>query len=133
GKGEGVVAVRTEGNPGDVHGMLIARGILTARGGATSHAAVVARGLGKPCVAGAEAIRVDPHAKQFSVDGQVIKQGDPISIDGTTGEVFGRAIRTIDPDLSKEQDLQTLLGWANQVRRLGVWANADFPRDAARA
>jgi pyruvate,orthophosphate dikinase len=131
--GQAVILVRPETNPDDVHGMLIARGILTARGGATSHAAVVARGLGKPCVAGAEAIRVDPQAKQFSVDGQVIKQGDPISIDGTTGEVFGRAIRTIDPDLSKEQDLQTLLGWANQVRRLGVWANADYPRDAARA
>ena len=131
--GQAVILVRPETNPDDVHGMLIARGILTARGGATSHAAVVARGLGKPCVAGAEAIRVDPHARQFSVDGQVIRQGDPISIDGTTGEVFGRAIRTIDPDLSKEQDLQTLLGWADQVRRLGVWANADYPRDAARA
>ncbi len=131
--GQAVILVRPETNPDDVHGMLIARGILTARGGATSHAAVVARGLGKPCVAGAEAIRVDPHAKQFSVDGQVIRQGDAISIDGTTGEVFGRAIRTIDPDLSKEQDLQTLLGWADHVRRLGVWANADYPRDAARA
>ena len=131
--GQPVILVRPETNPDDVHGMLIARGILTARGGATSHAAVVARGLGKPCVAGAEAIRVDPHAKQFSVNGQVVRQGDPISIDGTTGEVFGRSIRTIDPDLSKERDLQTLLGWADQTRRLGVWANADYPRDAARA
>jgi pyruvate, orthophosphate dikinase len=131
--GQAVILVRPETNPDDVHGMLIARGILTARGGATSHAAVVARGLGKPCVAGAEAIQVDPHAKQFSVNGQVIRQGDPISIDGTSGEVFGRAIRTIDPDLTKERDLQTLLGWADQVRRLGVWANADYPRDAARA
>jgi len=113
--------------------VLFGRGILTARGGATSHAAVVARGLGKPCVAGAEAIQVDPHARQFSVNGQVIRQGEFISIDGTTGEVFGRAIRTIDPDVSKDRDLQTLLGWADRTRRLGVWANADYPRDAARA
>jgi pyruvate,orthophosphate dikinase len=133
GNGQAVILVRPETNPEDVHGMLVARGILTARGGATSHAAVVARGLGKPCVAGAEAIRVDPHARQFSVNGRVIREGEPISIDGTTGEVFGRAIRTIDPDLSKEHDLQTLLGWADRVRKLGVWANADYPRDAARA
>ena len=131
--GQAVILVRPETNPDDVHGMLIAKGILTSRGGATSHAAVVARGLGKPCVAGAEAIRVDPQAKLLSVDGQVIRQGEFISIDGTTGEVFGRAIRTIDPDLTKERDLQTLLGWADHVRRLGVWANADYPRDAARA
>ncbi len=131
--GQAVILVRPETNPDDVHGMLVARGILTARGGATSHAAVVARGLGKPCVAGAEAIRVDPASRQLSVNGQVIRQGEPISIDGTTGEVFGRAIRTIDPDLSQERDLGTLLGWADQVRRLGVWANADYPRDAARA
>ncbi len=131
--GRAVILVRPETNPEDVHGMLVARGILTARGGATSHAAVVARGLGKPCVAGAEAIRVDPAARQLSVDGRVVRQGEPISIDGTTGEVFGRAIRTIDPDLSQDRDLQTLLGWADRVRRLGVWANADYPRDAARA
>jgi len=129
--GQAVILVRPETNPDDVHGMLVARGILTARGGATSHAAVVARGLGKPCVAGAEAIRVDPQARQLSVGGQVIRQGEPLSIDGTTGEVFGRAIRTIDPDVSKDRDLQTLLGWADKVRRLGVWANADYPRDAA--
>ncbi len=131
--GTAVILVRPETNPDDVHGMLVARGILTARGGGTSHAAVVARGLGKPCVAGAEAIRVDPQRQQFSVDGRVVHRGDPISIDGTTGEVFGRAIRTIDPDLSRDRDLQTLLGWADHARRLGVWANADYPRDAARA
>ncbi len=133
GNGLAVILVRPETNPDDVHGMLVSRGILTARGGATSHAAVVARGLGKPCVAGAEAIRVDPQARQLTVNATVIRQGEPISIDGTTGEVFGRAIRTIDPDLSKDRDLQTLLGWADKVRRLGVWANADYPRDAARA
>jgi pyruvate, orthophosphate dikinase len=133
GKGEAVILVRPETNPDDVHGMLVARGILTARGGATSHAAVVARGLGKPCVAGAEAIRVDPQARQFSVNGQVVRQGEALSIDGTTGEVFARAIRTIDPDLEHEDNLQTLLGWADKTRRLGVWANADYPRDAERA
>jgi pyruvate,orthophosphate dikinase len=133
GKGQAVILVRPETNPDDVHGMLAARGILTARGGATSHAAVVARGLGKPCVAGAEAIRVDLQTRQFSVNGQVIRHGEPLSIDGTTGEIFGRAIRTIDPDVSKDQDLQTLLGWADKTRRLGVWANADYPRDAERA
>jgi pyruvate,orthophosphate dikinase len=133
GKGQAVILVRPETNPDDVHGMLAARGILTARGGATSHAAVVARGLGKPCVAGAEAIRVDPPGRQFSVNGQVIHHGDFISIDGTTGEVFGRAIRTIDPDVARDENLQTLLGWADKARRLGVWANADYPRDAERA
>ena len=133
GKGQAVILVRPETNPDDVHGMLAARGILTARGGATSHAAVVARGLGKPCVAGAEAIRVDPEARQFSVNGRVVRQGEFFSIDGTTGEVFGRAIRTIDPDVAGDRDLQTLLGWADKTRRLGVWANADYPRDAERA
>ncbi|HKX18251.1 MAG TPA: pyruvate, phosphate dikinase [bacterium] len=133
GHGEAVILVRPETNPDDVHGMLAARGILTARGGATSHAAVVARGIGKPCVAGVEAIRVDPEARQFSVDGQVIHQGDFISIDGTTGEVFGRSISTIEPEFEKQQDLQNLLAWADKARRLGIWANADYPRDADRA
>ena len=133
GDGVAVILVRPETNPDDVHGMLVARGILTARGGATSHAAVVARGLGKPCVAGAEAIQVDEHARQLSVNGQKIRQGEPISIDGTTGEVFGRAIRTIDPDFGKERDLQTILEWADRARKLGVWANADYPRDATHA
>ena len=133
GNGEAVILVRPETNPDDVHGMLAARGILTARGGATSHAAVVARGIGKPCVAGVEAIRVDPEARQFSVDGQVIHQGDFISIDGTTGEVFGRSIRTIEPEFEQQQDLQNLLAWADKARRLGIWANADYPRDAERA
>jgi pyruvate, orthophosphate dikinase len=132
-QGEAVILVRPETNPDDVHGMLAARGILTARGGATSHAAVVARGIGKPCVAGVEAIRVDPQARRFSVNGQVIHQGDFISIDGTTGEVFGRSIQTIEPEFGKQNDLQNLLSWADGARRLGVWANADYPRDAERA
>jgi pyruvate,orthophosphate dikinase len=133
GNGEAVILVRAETNPDDVHGMIAARGILTARGGATSHAAVVARGLGKPCVSGAESLKVNTEGRQFQVDGRVIKEGDEISIDGTTGEVFAGAIPTIATNFSDEKDLVTLLGWADKVRKLGVWANADYPRDAERA
>jgi len=134
-QGVSVVLVRPETSPDDVHGMLVAKGILTARGGATSHAAVVARGLGLPCVAGCEGIRVSEEEKQFRVNGTniVIKEGDEISIDGGTGEVFKGVIKTVDPDFDKEEDLKKLLGWADKLRKLGVWANADYPRDAQRA
>ena len=132
-KGQAVVLVRPETTPDDVHGMLASKGILTARGGATSHAAVVARGLGLPCVAGCEAIRVDETRRQLSVDGKVLKEMNLISIDGTTGEVFAGFIPTIAPNLAKEKELTTLLSWADEVRRLEVWANADYPRDAKRA
>jgi len=132
-KGEAVILVRPETTPDDVHGMLASKGILTARGGATSHAAVVARGLGLPCVAGCEAIRVDEEKRQLSVNGKVVKEIEPISIDGTTGEVFAGLIPTIVPNLEKEEELITLLGWADRLRRLEVWANADYPRDARRA
>ncbi|MCL6649767.1 MAG: pyruvate, phosphate dikinase, partial [Chloroflexi bacterium] len=132
-KGTPVVLVRPETNPDDVHGMLVAKGILTARGGATSHAAVVARGLGLPCVAGCEAIQVDEEKRQFTVDSRTIREGEEISIDGTTGEVFAGLIPTIDPNFQEEHDLRTLLEWADSVKRLGVWANADYPRDAKRA
>ena len=131
--GKKVVLVRPETNPDDVHGMLAARGILTARGGATSHAAVVARGLGLPCVAGCETLRVDEAARKFTVDGRVLNEMEELSIDGTTGEVFAGLIPTIEPDFRKEVDLVTLLGWADATRRLGVWANADYPRDARKA
>jgi pyruvate,orthophosphate dikinase len=131
--GKAVILIRPETNPDDVHGMLVAKGILTQRGGATSHAAVVARGLGKPCVAGTEGIRVNPDKKLFVADGTTIKQGDYISIDGSTGEVFAGQIKTIDPDFSREKDLIELLSWADETRRLGVWANADYPKDAAKA
>ena len=133
--GTPVVLVRPETSPDDVHGMLVAKGILTARGGATSHAAVVARGLGLPCVAGCEGIRVHDEERLFRVVGSdiVIHEGDDISIDGATGEVFAGIIRTVDPDYDKEIDLKKLLSWADQYRRLGVWANADYPRDAKRA
>ncbi len=133
GAGEAVILVRPETNPDDVHGMLVAQGILTARGGATSHAAVVARGLGKSCVAGAEAILVDTERRQFTVNGQVVRENDAISIDGTTGEVFTGVIPTVETHLEDEQELQELLSWADEFRRLGVWANADYPRDAQRA
>jgi len=133
--GTPVVLVRPETSPDDVHGMLVAKGILTARGGATSHAAVVARGLGLPCVAGCEGIRVSESEKLFRVVGSdlMLKEGEPISIDGATGEVFAGAIKTVDPDFDKEVDLKKLLGWADKFRRLGVWANADYPRDAKRS
>jgi len=131
--GKAVVLVRPETSPDDVHGMFVSKGILTARGGSTSHAAVVARGLGLPCVAGCEAIRVDDGQRQLSVDGKVLKEGESISIDGTTGEVFAGLIPTIAPDYKKEKELITLLSWADDIRRLEVWANADYPRDAKRA
>ncbi|MGC8825485.1 MAG: pyruvate, phosphate dikinase [Anaerolineae bacterium] len=131
--GEPVILVRPETSPDDVHGMLVSKGILTQHGGATSHAAVVARGLGLPCVAGCEAIRIDLERRRFSVDGKEIKEGEFISIDGTTGEVFAGVIATVEPDFDKEEDLKTLLKWADEVRTLGVWANADYPRDAERA
>ncbi len=128
-----VILVRTETSPDDVHGMLHAKGILTAHGGATSHAAVVARGLGLPCVAGCEALRIDYTNGLFRAGDKVVHRGDFVSIDGTTGEVFDGSIRTIDPDFEREVDLRTLLSWADQLRRLQVWANADYPRDAQRA
>jgi pyruvate, orthophosphate dikinase len=133
--GTPVVLVRPETSPDDVHGMLAAKGVLTARGGATSHAAVVARGLGLPCVAGTEGIRVNEEEHLFHVVGKdiVLREGDEISIDGATGEVFAGIIKTVDPDYEKEVDLQKLLSWADKYRRLGVWANADYPRDAKRA
>jgi pyruvate,orthophosphate dikinase len=133
--GERVVLVRPETSPDDVHGMLQAKGILTARGGATSHAAVVARGLGLPCVAGCEDIRVDEEGQLLTVikTGQTLKEGDDISIDGSTGEVFAGIIPVVEPNYEEETDLRTILSWADDIRRLGVWANADYPRDAERA
>ncbi len=126
--GEKVILVRPETSPDDVHGMIVAQGILTARGGATSHAAVVARSIGKPCVAGTETVKIDLELRQFASDGVVIKEGDVISINGSTGEVIEGAVPMIEPELTGE--LQALLGYADSVRRLQVWANADYPRDA---
>jgi pyruvate,orthophosphate dikinase len=131
--GEAVILVRPETSPEDVHGMLGARGILTGRGGATSHAAVVARGLNKPCVSGAEALSIDLDAKQFTVGKRTIKEGDYISIDGTTGQVFAGQMPATEPKFQDQKELIELLSWADKFRRLGVWANADYPRDAKAA
>ncbi|HEY0069715.1 MAG TPA: pyruvate, phosphate dikinase [Chloroflexia bacterium] len=133
--GVAVVLVREETNPEDVHGMIAAKGVLTARGGATSHAAVVARQFGKVCVAGAEngGLHVDDQAGFFTANGQTVREGEIISIDGTTGEVFLGAIALIEPNYEEEHDLVTLLSWADDARKLGVWANADYPRDAQKA
>ena len=131
--GEQVILVRPETNPDDVHGMIEAQGILTQRGGMTSHAAVVARGWGKACVAGCETITIDMDARSFRVGDYVINEGDDISIDGTTGAVFKGKISTIEASFDDESELVTLLSWADEIRNLGVWTNADNPKDAARA
>jgi pyruvate,orthophosphate dikinase len=130
--GRAVVMVRPETKPDDVHGMLAAKAILTSRGGATSHAAVVARQFGVPAVCGAEAVEIDLERREFHVGDVVVHEGDVISVDGTTGDVFLGAIDTEIPDLS-DPDLTRLLAWADEYRRLGVWANADYPDDARRA
>jgi pyruvate,orthophosphate dikinase len=131
--GDPVILVRIETSPDDVHGMLAARGVLTARGGATSHAAVVARSMGLPCVAGAETLRIDYRAQSMRAGEKVVSEGDMISIDGTTGEIYAGELPTIEARFEDEHDLATLLGWADEVRRMQVWANADYPRDAERA
>jgi pyruvate,orthophosphate dikinase len=131
--GDPVILVRIETSPDDVHGMLAARGVLTARGGATSHAAVVARSMGLPCVAGAESLRIDYAKRQMRAGGATVSEGDMISIDGTTGEIYAGELPTIEARFEDEHELATLLGWADDVRRLQVWANADYPRDAERA
>ncbi|HEC22481.1 MAG TPA: pyruvate, phosphate dikinase, partial [Chloroflexi bacterium] len=131
--GKDVILVRPETTPDDVHGMLAARGILTQHGGATSHAAVVARQLGKPCVAGCEEIKLDLEKREFSANGVVVKEGDVISLDGATGEVFLGAIPTVEASFEDQPELKEILGWADEFRRLGVWANADTPEQAAQA
>jgi pyruvate,orthophosphate dikinase len=126
-KGEKVILVRIETNPDDVHGMIAAQGVLTARGGRTSHAAVVARGMGKPCVAGAESVRVDLARRQFVAGGRTVKEGEYFTIDGSTGRVIAGQVATIAPEISGQ--LKQLLRWADSFRRLEVWANGDYPRD----
>ena len=131
--GTKVVLVRTETNPDDVHGIIAAEGVLTARGGATSHAAVVARGMGKPCVAGLEALQIDLRAKTIRLNGTVLKEGDPITIDGTTGNVILKGLDLIAPPSKLPEWLGTYLDLADKHKRLGVWANADTPEDAQRS
>jgi pyruvate, orthophosphate dikinase len=130
-KGEAVILVRIETSPEDIHGMHAARGILTTRGGMTSHAAVVARGMGRACVAGAGDLRVDYGTKTISAKGQVVKAGEVITINGSTGEVMIGQVPTIQPELSG--DFATLMEWADKVRTMGVRANADTPADAKNA
>jgi pyruvate, orthophosphate dikinase len=132
--GKKVVLVRPETSPDDVHGMIYSQGVLTARGGMTSHAAVVARGMGKPCVAGVSAMTVDVEHKRFTTaDGRLVNEGEVISIDGATGEVFLGEIPVKAANFAEEKELNELLGWADEFKRLGVWANADYPRDAIKA
>jgi len=130
-EGEKVILVRSETTPDDIHGIVKAQGVLTSRGGMTSHAAVVARGMGKPCVCGCEAIKIDYAAEQFTVDNLVVRKGEVISIDGATGNVMRGEVPMIDPVLSRE--FATLLSWADEIKKLGVRANADTPEDAAKA
>jgi pyruvate,orthophosphate dikinase len=129
--GKKVVLVRVETSPEDIHGMHAAEGILTTRGGMTSHAAVVARGMGKPCVSGAGSLRVDYAAGTMVAGGQSFKKGDHITVDGSTGQVLAGKVDMVQPELSGE--FATLIGWADKVRRLGVRANADTPTDAKAA
>ncbi|MDE2334822.1 MAG: pyruvate, phosphate dikinase [Rhodospirillales bacterium] len=130
-KGEAVILVRIETSPEDIHGMHAAKGILTTRGGMTSHAAVVARGMGRPCVAGAGGIAVDYGAQTISAGGRILRAGDTITLDGATGEVFVGHVPMVEPSLSG--DFATLMGWADAVRRLKVRANAETPLDAETA
>jgi len=128
-KGEKVILVRVETSPEDIGGMAAAQGILTARGGMTSHAAVVARGMGEPAVVGAEELEVEYEKKCFVVNGTRVNEGDWLSLDGTTGEVLLGKVRTIKPE-GLSGPLAKLLGWADEVRKLGIRTNADIPRDA---
>ena len=127
-KKEKIILVRAETSPEDIHGMHVAQGILTSRGGMTSHAAVVARGMGKTCVAGCGTITVDTEKKQFETNGTVVREGDWITLDGTLGEVMLGQVPTVSAELSEE--FQTLMQWADARRRLKVRANADIPHDA---
>jgi len=129
--GQKVILVREETKPEDIHGFFASEGILTSRGGKTSHAAVVARGMGKPCVAGAEGISVDVNRREAIVGGSKFKEGDTITLDGSSGLVYLGAIPTVEPDFTPE--LSTLLGWADETARLKVLANADTPDDARNA
>ena len=130
-RGDAVILVRTETSPEDIHGMHAARGILTARGGMTSHAAVVARGMGRPCVSGVGTLAIDAKAKLFRVAGREIREGDTLTLDGSTGEVMLGEVATVQPELAG--DFGTLMVWADGVRRLKVRTNAETPADCETA
>ena len=131
GEREDVILVRWETTPDDIHGMIAAKGILTVHGGMTSHAAVVARGMGKPCVAGCEALSLDLKARVARIGEHELREGDQLTIDGGTGRVIVGPVRLVPPQIN--EDFQTVLGWADDVRQLKVRANADTPEDAVRA
>jgi pyruvate,orthophosphate dikinase len=133
GRGVAVILVRPETKPDDIHGITSAAGVVTSRGGVTSHAAVVTRGLGKPCIVGCEELRVDVDQRLFVANGRTVREGDDISIDGTTGGVYYGRLQTERPKLDKLSEADELLAWADRTRRLGVWANADTSADAAQA
>ena len=127
-EGRSVILVRVETSPEDIHGMHAAKGIVTARGGMTSHAAVVARGMGRPCVCGAGDLKIDKSGESFSVGGRVVGKGETVTIDGAAGKLFFGAVATVQPELSG--DFAKLMGWADKVRRMKVRANAETPNDA---
>jgi pyruvate,orthophosphate dikinase len=129
--GNKVILVREETKPEDIHGFFASQGILTSRGGKTSHAAVVARGMGKPCVSGCEELRIDPKGREATIKNVHIKEGDFITIDGSRGEIYLGEVPTVDPEISK--DLLTILSWADETRTMGVRANADTPEAAEKA
>src|SRR5579885_519003 len=129
--GEAVILVRWETTPDDIHGLIQSRGVLTAHGGMTSHAAVVARGMGKPCVAGCEGLQIDVDAKEVRLGEHRLHEGDVITIDGGTGRVIVGEVALVPPQIN--EDFETVLAWADELRRLRVWANADNPEDAAKA
>jgi pyruvate, orthophosphate dikinase len=129
--GESVILVGWETTPDDIHGMIHSKGVLTAHGGMTSHAAVVARGMGKPCVAGCEGLEIDADARTIRLGGHELREGDTITIDGGTGRVIVGEVALVPPQIN--EDFETVLGWADELRRLKVRANADNPADAAKA
>jgi pyruvate, orthophosphate dikinase len=131
-RGEKVILVRVETNPDDVHGMIAAQGVLTSRGGKSSHAAVVARGMGKPCIVGAESIQVDLKGRQFTAGNTTVKEGEAFTLDGSRGRVLAGAVPMIEPD-KISGEFEELLRWADSFSRLEVWANGDYPQDAERA
>jgi pyruvate,orthophosphate dikinase len=129
--GDKVILVRWETNPDDIHGLIKAQGVITSHGGMTSHAAVVARGMGKPCIAGAAELKIDTDARQFSVNGLVVNEGDWITMDGTSGKVILGQVALVPPQIN--ENFEKILSWADEIRRLGVRTNADTPEDAAKA
>jgi len=131
--GQAVIMVRPFTKPDDVHGMLAAKGILTSEGGATSHAAVVARQFGVPCIVGASSVRINLTTREMKSNDIVVKEGEWISVDGGTGEVYLGKLDLTVPNLEEQTELMTLLTWADEIARLQVWANADYPKDARRA